>query len=223
MALLKHAVLLASVSAVLPAWGQETPTSVRKTIDITIEQRQGSTWKPVSAQKVFRKDDVVRFRLRSQVSGYLYVLNNESDGVKTWLYPRSNASEPNYISVDKVYVIPDEKGSFTVGGRPGFDVTYWMISPNPLPIDSSSAGDASKRSALLPKCDGPLRARGGCEDKQAGPHTVTDPNDIPPAFSSSGALLSRELTFKTGTPEIQVSTPQPSSESIIYALWIAHQ
>jgi len=204
---------------------QQEPAAApaRKTIDITIEQRHGSEWKPVSAQKVFRKDDEVRFRLRSQVQGYLYVLNHESDGVKSWLYPRADTAGSNYIEADKEYVIPNSKGFFTVGGRPGYDVTYWMISPTSLSIDSSSAGDPSKRSTLLPRCDGQLRARGACEDKQAGPHAVTDAAELPPAFSSSGGLLSRDLSFKTGTPEIQVSTPEPSSESIIYALWIAHQ
>jgi hypothetical protein len=68
-----------------------------------------------------------------------------------------------------------------------------------------------------------LRARGSCEDKQAGPHAVTDPAELPPAFASSGGLVSRDLTFKTGSPDVQVSTPEPLSESIIYALWIAHQ
>lgn len=195
----------------------------RKTIEITIEQRHGTEWMAVSAQKVFRKDDEVRFRLRSQIQGYLYVLNHESDGVKTWLYPRADTAGSNYIDADKEYLIPNSKGFFTVGGRPGFDVTYWMISPNSLSIDSSSAGDPGKKSSLRPRCDGQLRARGACEDKQAGPHAVTDPAELPPAFSSSGGLVSRDLTFKTGTPQVQVSTPEPSSESIIYALWIAHQ
>lgn len=224
MLLLKSAAPL----ALFLVWGvpaqQDAPGPARKTIDIIIEQRQGSEWKPVSAQKVFRADDVVRFRLRSQVPGYLYVLNHESDGVKTWLYPRAESGGTNYIDVDKPYLIPDGKGSFSVGGKPGFDVTYWMISPTRLSIDSTSnAGETSKRSTLLPRCDGALRARGACEDKQAGPHAVTDPAEVPPALSAPGGLLGRELTFKTGRPEVQVSTPDPASESIIYALWIAHQ
>jgi hypothetical protein len=217
-------VLFTCLGLVTPLFGQQdSAPTVRKTIEITIEQRNGSEWKPVSAQKVFRKDDEVRFRLRSQIQGYLYVLNHESDGVKTWLYPRADTAGSNYIDADKEYVIPNSKGFFTVGGRPGFDVTYWMISPNALSIDSSSAGDVGKKSTLRPRCDGQLRARGTCEDKQAGPHAVTDPAELPPAFSSSGGLVSRDLTFKTGMPEVQVLTPEPSSESIIYALWIAHQ
>jgi hypothetical protein len=224
MPVLRSVALLAFAAALSHVTAQQDATSPpRKTIDITVEQREGSEWKPVSAQKVFRTNDVVRFRLRSQVPGYLYVMNHESDGVKTWLYPRSSAAGNNYVAADNVYLIPDDKGSFSVGGKPGFDVTYWMISPTVLSVDSGTTGQRDKPNNLLPRCDGPLRARGACEDKQAGPHVVTDPSEVPPAFSASGGLLSRELTFKTGTPGVQVSTPEPVSESIIYALWIAHQ
>ncbi len=224
MSILRSVALLTIASAAGAAFGQEqAATPARKTIDITIEQRQGSEWKAVSAQKVFRANDVVRFRLRSQIPGYLYVLNHESDGVKSWLYPRGNSAESNYVDMDRVYLIPDTKGSFTVGGQPGFDVTYWMISPTSLAVSSGSDGEAPKPNTLLPRCDGQLRSRGGCEDKQAGPHAVTDPAEVPPAFAASGGLVSRDLTFKTGSPGVQVSTPEASSESIIYALWIAHQ
>jgi len=210
----------------VPVFAQQAeapaPTA-RKVIEITIEQKQGSEWKPVNSQKVFKANDVVRFRLRSEIPGYLYVLNHESGGVKSWLYPRSGSTASNYVDVDNTYLIPDSKGSFTVGGQPGFDITYWMISPTALGISSADETGGSKPSTLLPRCSGTLRARGSCEDEHAGPHAVTDPNDVPPAFSASGGLVSRELTFKTGKPEVQVSTPDPLSGSIIYALWIAHQ
>lgn len=225
MAIPKSISLTVSLCAVWTLFAQEqTAPQPRKTIEVTIEQRVGSEWKPVSAQKVFRANDIVRFRFRSQIPGYLYVLNNESDGVKTWLYPRAEMGGSNYVDVDNVYIIPNAKGSFTVGGQPGFDVTYWMISPTSLAVDSSINGTkGDKPSSLLPRCDGPLRARGGCEDKQAGGHPVTDPGDVPPAFASSGSLVSRDLTFDSGKPSVQISTPEASSGSIIYALWIAHK
>ncbi|HEX4749650.1 MAG TPA: DUF4384 domain-containing protein [Bryobacteraceae bacterium] len=202
---------------------QQTPQS-RKTIEVTIEQKQGSEWKPVSSQKVFRANDVVRFRLQSQIPGYLYVLNHESDGVKTWLYPRTETAASNYVDIDRPYTIPDSKGSFTVGGKPGFDVTYWMISPTSLAVDTGINGRrGEKPSTLLPRCDGQLRARGDCEDKQAGPHAITDPAQVPPAFSAQGGLISRDLTFSSATSSVQISTPEALSGSIIYALWIAHQ
>lgn len=224
MSLLRSVALLSFCVAVWPALGQQSESPrPRKTIEITIEQRQGSEWKPVNSQKVFHADDVIRFRVRSQIPGYLYVQNHESGGVKTWLYPRSGNTTSNHVEADIVYLIPDSKGSFSVGGQPGFDITYWMISPTPFTISDNEEGGAGKPNTLLPRCNGPLRARGACEDQQAGPHAVTDPAEIPPAFSASGGLVSRDLTFKTGKPAIEVSTPEPLSGSIIYALWIAHQ
>jgi hypothetical protein len=148
-------------------------------------------------------------------------LNHESGGVQTWLYPRPEATSTNRVEVDNVYLIPETPASFTVGGQPGFDVTYWMISPNPITI-SDAGENVSKPGTLLPRC-GSLRPRGVCEDKQAGPHQITDANEIPPAFSLSGGLISRDLIFKNGSPSIQVSSPEPLSDSIVYALWIAHQ
>lgn len=232
MSIVKPLSAAASICAACILFGQNQSSSQqsskepRKTIEVTIEQRQGSEWKPVSSQKVFHANDVVRFRLQSQIPGYLYVLNHESDGVKTWLYPRAETAGSNYVDVDKVYTIPDAKGSFSVGGRPGFDVTYWMISPTSLAVDTSTSGEkGQKPSTLLPRCDGQLRARGSdtCEDKQAGPHPITDPAKLPPAFSASGGLVSRDLTFNSAHPSVQISTPEALSGSIIYALWIAHQ
>jgi hypothetical protein len=199
--------------------GSAPPTKV---IEITIEQQQGPQWAPVSAQKVFHTNDRVRFRLKSQVSGYLYVLNHESQGTKTWLYPRPGTPRSNQIDASLTYVIPDTKGYFSVGGVPGFDVTYWMISPNALQTADLTTGQVDQGNKIRPRCDGALRARGDCEDAQAGPRAITDLSKIFPNLANSGGLTPRELSFRANKPSIEIVSPEAASGSIIYALWIAH-
>jgi len=211
--------VLAGLACVLAA---ENPP--QQVIEITVELRQGSDWKPVSSQRVFHANDDIRFRLRSRIPGYLYVLNHASSGERAWLYPRPNQGFSNHVEIDKVYLVPDTKGSFIVGGEPGFDVTYWMITPESQDISAADPATRTKPGSLLPRCrEGLLRARGVCEDQQAGPHSVSDSSEIPPLFSSSGGLISRDLKFQTSEPAIRISTPEPQSGSIVYALWIAHR
>lgn len=203
---------------------QSADPSVQQVIDITMEQRQGAEWKSVSARKVFQVNDDIRFRLRSRIPGYLYVQNHESGGDRNWLYPRAAQDGSNLIEVDKTYTIPDAKGSFLVGGQPGFDVTYWMITPSALDLTAENKPANAKPNTLRPRCEQRLlRARGVCEDQQAGPHPVADSTEIPPLFAASGGLVSRDLKFQTSQPGIRISTPDPQSGSIVYALWIAHK
>jgi hypothetical protein len=196
----------------------------QQVIDITLEQRQGSDWKPVSSQKVFHSADDIRFRLHSQMAGYLYVMNKDSGGRRNWLYPRTAQTGTNHIEVDKTYIIPDAKGSFLVGGQPGFDVTYWMIAPSALDLSTGDGTVTAMPNTLLPRCQPRLlKARGVCEDQQAGPHPVLDPDEIQRLFSNYKGLVSRDLKFQAGQPDIRISAPGAPSGSITYALWIAHQ
>ncbi|MBV8551432.1 MAG: DUF4384 domain-containing protein [Acidobacteriaceae bacterium] len=199
--------------------------AAQQAVEVTVELRTGDTWKPVPSQTVFHANDDIRFRLRSQIPGYLYVLNHESGGDQSWLYPRPEQQNPNRIEVNKTYLVPDSKGSFIVGGEPGFDITYWMITPEQMSVAGSAdrPGKSVKPNTLLPRCrDELLKARGVCEDPQAGPHTLSDSPDLPPLFAAPGGLVSRDLKFQSNRPSVRILTPEPQSGSIIYALWIAH-
>ena len=225
MTLWRVAALLPLTCAVWAGFAGQDGAASHAAVEVTIQQRTRSEWKPVNSKKVFRTDDVIRFQVQSQIAGYLYVLNRESGGARTWLYPRPNMPGGNHISAGTTYLIPDAKGSFSIGGTPGFDVTYWMISPSYFEIagaeDSVKPTPAPK--SMRPRCDGPLRARGDCEDSHAGAHVITNPSELPPAFLNSGGLVSRELSFQDGSSGVRVSTPDAPSGSITYALWIAHQ
>lgn len=196
----------------------------QEVVEITVEKRQGSSWQPVSSQTVFHANDDIRFRVRSRMGGYLYVLNHESGGDETWLYPRPERSSDNHIAVSTSFLVPDSPGSFTVGGQPGFDVTYWMITPEPMSLPAPLSKSRTKPNTLLPRCgSGPLRARGVCEDQQAGPHAISDSDHIPSVFSTAGGLVARDLTFQSKQSSVRVLAPEPPSGSIVYALWIAHK
>jgi len=196
----------------------------QEVVEITVEKRQGTSWQPVSSQTVFHSSDDIRFRVRSRIGGYLYVLNHESGGDETWLYPRPEQSSDNHIAISTSFLVPDSPASFTVGGQPGFDVTYWMITPQPMSLSPSAPKSKAKPNTLLPRCgSGPLRARGVCEDPHAGPHAISESDRIPSVFSTAGGLVARDLTFQSKQSAVQVVAPEPPSGSIVYALWIAHK
>lgn len=196
---------------------------VQEIIELTVEKRQGTLWQPVSPHTVFHANDNIRFKLRTQLAGYLYVLNHESGGNQRWLYPRPEQDATNRIEPDKTYSVPDSKGSFEVGGQPGFDITYWMITPEPMSVPVPEK-KSPKPNTLLPRCGGELlKSRGLCEDEQAGPHPISDSADVPSIFSNSGGLISRDLTFQAKKSAVQIITPEPQSGSVLYALWIAHR
>lgn len=196
----------------------------QEVVEVTVEKRQAVSWQPVSSQTVFHTKDDIRFRVRSRISGYLYVLNHESGGDETWLYPRPEQQSDNHIAASTSYLVPDSPASFTVGGEPGFDITYWMITPQPMSLPARASGKRSKPNTLLPRCGSELlRARGVCEDKQAGPHAISDSDHIPSAFSGAGGLVARDLSFQSNQSAVQVLAPEPPSGSIVYALWIAHK
>jgi Domain of unknown function (DUF4384) len=191
-------------------------------IEVTVEKRQGSAWQAVSSQTVFHASDDIRFRLKSQIAGYLYVLNHESGGGQTWLYPRAEQQSANRIEAEKSYLVPDAKGSFTVGGNAGFDITYWMITPEAISIAATGKRKA-RPSTLLPRCrDALFKSRGVCEDQQAGPHSISDSATLPSVLPNSSSLSSRDLSFDTKEDAVRILTPESPSGSIVYALWIAH-
>lgn len=198
---------------------REQPQQV---VEVTVEKRQADVWQPVSSQTVFHANDDIRFRLKSQVTGFLYVLNHDSGGNQIWLYPRAEQQSVNRIEAQKSYLVPDDKGHFTVGGEPGFDVTYWMITPQQMSI-SEGEKKAAKPSTLLPRCrDELFKSHGVCEDAQAGPHAVADSSALPPLLPNTSSLTARELSFDSKQDKVRVMAPAPQSGSIVYALWIAH-
>jgi hypothetical protein len=193
-------------------------------IQIVVELQKGGRWERVDAQTVFHAGDEIRFRFRASQGGYLYVLNRTSDKTITWLFPRVGAGERSQVEQRVEYLIPTGQGAFEVGGSPGFDVTYWILSP--IPIDATPSivsAQANQTSTLQPRCRTEvLKARGLCTDERAGPHSIDNPVELPLRPPESEKLLSRDLKFRRQEGATQISGLTQQSGVVVYEFTIAH-
>lgn len=193
-------------------------------IQVVIERQKGDQWERAEAQTVFHAGDALRFRFRASHGGYLYVLNSTSDKTTSWLFPRAGSGERSQVEQRVEYLIPTGQGAFVVGGSPGFDVTYWILSPTPLDVTQSfvPTGD-NQISTLEPRCRTEvLRARGLCVDERAGPHAIENPVDLPVRPPESEKLHSRDLTFKSQEGTTEISGQSHQSDVVVYEFTIAH-
>jgi hypothetical protein len=193
-------------------------------IEVVVERQKGDQWERVDPQTVFHAGDDVRFRFRATQGGYLYVLNNSSDKTTTWLFPRSGSAERSQVDARVEYIIPTGQGAFEVGGSPGFDVTYWILSPRPIDSTQSFVPMAgSQTSTLQPRCRSEvLKSRGLCVDERAGPRSVDDPATLPLHPPDSDKLHSRDLKFKSQEGATQISGSSHQSDVVVYEFTIAH-
>jgi hypothetical protein len=194
-------------------------------IEINLELRRGDQWRMVDNQTVFRNNDEIRFRFRTSMSGYLYVLDRSSSGENVWLFPRSGQGQMSRVEAGPEYLIPGGKGSFVVGGAPGFDVTYWVLSPVPIEARAADApASATQPSTLVPRCrTGELQARGICTDERAGPRPAKHAEDAPIALPPSERLIARDLQFHTEAGSTHISAPNARNGVVVYEFHIAHQ
>jgi len=205
-----------------PALASE-PSHSKLTVQIVIEQQKGDEWERVDAQKVFHSGDTVRFRFRASRGGYLYVLDRSSDKTTAWLFPHAG-SEESKVAENVEYLIPEGQGAFEVAGSPGFDVTYWILSPTPIDRTATNvptSGDET--STLEPRCRTEvLRARGLCTDERAGPQPLTNSGDLPLQPPESDKLKSRDLKFKTEEGATEITGLTNQSDVVVYEFKIAH-
>jgi len=198
--------------------------SSENVFQVGLEQRREGQWRHVGAQTVFHKDDEIRFRFRTSLGGYLYVFNLSSDAQSTWLFPRPERGERSRVEPGPVYLIPGTKGVFVVGGKPGFDITYWIQSP--VPIDTREIQEPSRGSqpsTLEPRCrEGVLRARGLCEDDRAGPQPLSSPDHSPVQLPRNTTLVARDLKFHSEEGSTDISAPTTEGGVIVYEFRIAH-
>jgi hypothetical protein len=191
---------------------------------VGVDHRREGQWRHVGAQTVFRKDDEIRFRFRTSLGGYLYVLNLSSDGQSTWLFPRPERGESSRVEPGPLYLIPGTKGVFVVGGKPGFDITYWIESP--VPIDTGEVegpAPGSQPNTLVPRCrEEVLQARGLCEDERAGPQPLASPEHSPVHLPGNTTLVARDLKFHTEAGSTSISAPKTEGGVIVYEFRIAH-
>lgn len=200
-------------------------------MEIQLELRDSSAWRAVDPAHIFAQGDRIRFRFRSNFTGYLYVMNQGTSGDYSQLFPREDTGTANRVEAGREYVVPASEGAFRVTGPPGHDIVYWMITPlelgrpapqyRPLPPPPKSPPPPSN---LIPRCDDAVfKARGECVDSTAGPKPVESVQHLPSNLAAMPDLSGRELLFIRDQKRAVVSSPEPLSGPVIYEFRLAHR
>jgi hypothetical protein len=204
--------LLTFLTALGVCWPQaQTMTQGAYRMEITLERREGSSWKSVDPRTVLLKNDRVRFRFRTNFSGYLYVTNRSTSGTDTLLFPRSDTGSQNRIAASKEYLVPATHGAFRVDGPEGYDVVSWLVSPVALGTPEKPSTPPAPVH-MTPRCDDTIfKSRGDCVDTAAGPKSKKDDE------SSEGLVFIREKNSSI------VSSPKPLKAPVVYEFHLAHK
>jgi hypothetical protein len=193
-------------------------------IELHLELRRGGQWQSVDVHTVFRNKDQIRFKFRTSFPGYLKVVNQSSDGQASSLFPFGDAKQPSAVEANVDYDIPGANGSFVVGGKPGFDLTEWVVSTVPLDGDWQPAAFSDEPSTLLPKCqDGELKGKRACLDNHAGPAPISSSRDESLRSSPAAPLLARDLNFHSRELAALISVPDVSRKTVVYEFRVAHR
>jgi len=212
-----------------PAFGQtQLVEAGPHRLEIVLERREAGQWRSVDPALVLERDDLLRFQVRANFSGYLYVMNQTTAGRHVLLFPAEDAGRDNRLEAGRQYVIPaTAQGSFRVTGPPGHEIVYWLISPveiapyTPLPPPPKPGKIAP---SLVPRCDDTiLRARGDCIDTSAGARSVTDPGRLPENLAGVPAGASRELLFVRQQNASVVAAPAALEGPVIFQFRLAHR
>jgi hypothetical protein len=209
-----------------------TPTTHR--MEVRLEQAAGAGWETVDPGRVLDAGGRVRFRVRANFEGFLYVLNRGTSGAFALLYPRPR--DDNRILPGREYPVPASAGHFQITGKPGYETLYWIVSPAPLapepdlraapltaePSAPRPGGPAAPAppAELLPRChDEIFRARGECVDAAAGPRAA----QFSPRGWQVSAARSRSLDFARHEDFAVISSTAPLTEPVIYEYRLAHR
>jgi len=162
------------------------------------------------------------------------VMNHGTSGNYTLLFPREETGRENNVKSGKEYLVPATEAWFRIGGPPGYDIVYWLVSPVvlqspearppayiPLPPPPKQKQPPQN---LIPRCDDTiLRARGLCVDSSAGPKRVQEQDALPENLASVPGAASRELIIMRKENQSLVSSPASLSGPVIYEFRLAHR
>jgi len=200
-------------------------------VHITVERQDptapNAVWKSANPATIFSATDRLRFRVKSNFGGYLYVMNQGTSGTYALLFPRADTGSDNRIEADREYVVPVTQGWFKVAGPPGQDIVYWLVSPvdmqrhyRPLPPPPPKS---EIPAGLKPRCDDIIfKARGECIDDTAGIRPVKPGEKLPENLSGVAGATPRELLFMQEDGVTVVSSKTPLTGPVVYELRLAH-
>src|SRR5262245_36825535 len=199
-------------------------------IELTLERNEGRAWFEIDSRQILNLDDRIRFRLKTNFDGYLYVTTRSTSGKYDVLFPGPETGRQNRIEAAQDYVVPQTASWFRVTNPPGQEIVYFLVSPVELgtlllpPKKLPNADTSVHASTLVPRCDdGILKARGHCLDLSAGPRSVNDGATLPGDLSGIGTFLSRDLVVTQQQNTSVISSNQPLRAPIIYEVRLAHR
>ncbi len=210
--------------------------------EVVVEKQDGAKATPMSPQHVFTSGDLIRIRFRTNSDGFLYVVNRDTKNRLTVLFPTDDAGRENQVRAGVDYIIPSTSdGWFRVEGLPGYDTTYFVVSPTdlrasakptePAPAAKTAESDpvatapsSEPESTLRPRCDDTLfKARGECMDSNSGVRNLSPAEKLPSGVSSQGKPIARDLTFIRESQSTVILSKPSTDRLVIYELRIAHQ
>lgn len=226
-----EAVLIGLLLCPLGVYAQQASSPPLGGLTIRLEQYRNEKVVPVRPEHVFTADDVVRFRLKSANDGYIYVVDHSTSGEYTVLFPAGDSSASNAVQRDTEFYVPTpETGWFQVGGAPGFDTVYFLLSPTRLTVSGAPTTVQPRMKPqdklpdnLLPRCnDSIFKARGECVDDTAGPAVLPRGATLPPQISVAAADASRDLSL-VNDADGTVRVTKTSGGPAVYVFRIAHK
>lgn len=105
-----------------------------------IERSNGNGFQRVTATSDFHNGDRIRFFVRSNRSGYLYMVTRGVSGRTAYLYP-TKTSESEYIEAGKDYRIP-QQDAIVFDNQAGTEEVWLFLSDNPLRTNREQNGAA---------------------------------------------------------------------------------
>jgi hypothetical protein len=174
-------------------WAQNPAARPKASLDLVMERSEAKQWKALDPQTVLDNGDALRFRLQASFSGYLYAYYRGSGGEAEWLYPSPGSTASNRIEGGATYLIPSSTTSYTVSGKPGFDVVYWLLSPKPLSGGEKTPPRDDDRvpRTMIPRCPEDTGAKTSCLDGRAGvARSAALPDSAPPGMKARELKLS---------------------------------
>ena len=202
---------------------------------IRLEQRKGNVVQAVPQNTVFRNGDILRFRLASQIEGYLYVVDKGTTGSTAILFPGTGSSSSNRIETNHGYLVPaDGEGWFEVSGPTGFDTLYFLVSASPMALPSTAPepdSDSSHPKAepplppgLLPRCDDAIfKARGECLDASAGVAPIAPGVALPRELIPLAKTASRDIVLSNDGDDTAIQSAPAAKLPLIYTFRLAHR
>lgn len=179
-----------------------------------IERSKGGAFQRVTASTEFHQGDRIRFKLRANRSGYLYVVTRGVSGRTAYLFP-TKASESEFIVAGQEYVIP-KNDLIVFDHQAGTEEVWLFLSDKPLSADTDQASVASTSTIAANSCAtkdlvlsspdsaqsqcGPLKSGGNSKDilveddaqsNEPGGYSVMNAEQF-----DKGALLSLKLQLR---------------------------